>query len=62
MEKSDMNVLMKRWETWELGMLVHLHLRSAESATDDKSREENLQKAKVYHEVLLEKIRSVQNT
>jgi hypothetical protein len=56
MEKTDLEVLVKRYETWELGMLIHLHLRKAQASAVPGVRENELSQAQLYYQVLKAKI------
>jgi hypothetical protein len=60
MEKYDLNVLLKRYEVWELGMLIHLHLKKAEATSVPGIKETEMQQAKLFHDVLKAKIEEVE--
>jgi hypothetical protein len=62
MEKSDLMLLAKRWENWELGSLIHLHMRKASATANDSVRIQELNSAKIYHEVLGFKIKELEKT
>ncbi len=61
MEKYDLNVLLARYETWELGMLVHLHLKKAQATSVPGVRDNELTMAKMYYEVLKAKIDAIES-
>ena len=56
MEQTDLSVLDKRYETWELGMLIHLHIRKAQGTSNPVIRGEELEQARICHEVFKYKI------
>jgi len=56
MDKHELSEMANRYTNLDLGLFIHMHMKKAETTSDEQIRVRELESAKVYHEVLGHKI------